>query len=202
MDVFLFDLDDTLIDTKIYAQLYEPILRLIVEKKKLTGESLDKKAAELGLTKNRYGRWDTGDLCRELGLLAEYYEELEKTIEIVPVLRDSVLDVFSKLREKKKKIGIVSNSMRRTIGLYLQKYDLLPDVNFVFSQDDAQCRKNDPVFWKKLIQKEKLIPKECLVVGDDPIDDGEIPESLGFRTFLIKSSESLRELKYGQMNTI
>ncbi|MBS3168854.1 HAD family hydrolase [Candidatus Woesearchaeota archaeon] len=195
MDVFLFDLDDTLIDTKIYAQLYEPILRLIVEKRELTGKSLDKKAAEFGLTKNKYGRWDTGDLCRELGLLAEYYEELEKMIEMVPVLRDSVLDVFSKLREKKKKIGVVSNSMRRTIELYLQKYNLLPFVDFIFSQNDAGCRKNDPVFWKKLIQKEKLNPEESLVVGDDPIEDGEIPRSLGFKTFLIKSSESLRDLQ-------
>src|SRR3989344_5094637 len=123
--VYLFDFDDTIISTKIYAEIYQPLLKMIKSKLKLTDSQLRKKAVALGLTKNKFGRWDTGDLCRELGLLAEYYEELEKMIEMVPVLRDSVLDVFSKLREKKKKIGVVSNSMRRTIELYLQKYNLL-----------------------------------------------------------------------------
>ncbi len=61
---YLFDLDDTLIDTKIYAQLYPKILLLIENKKKLKGLGLDKAAESFGLKKNKYGRWDTGDLYR------------------------------------------------------------------------------------------------------------------------------------------
>ena len=71
INTYLFDLDDTLISTKIYAEIYKPILKMV--KKKLTDKQLDQKAKELGLEKNKFDRWDTGDLCRELKLLEEYY---------------------------------------------------------------------------------------------------------------------------------
>lgn len=188
---YLFDFDDTLINTTIYAKIYEPILSMIKKKLKLTREEIDEKAEELGFKKNKFGRWDSGDLCREMGLVKEYYDILGKRIDVTPVLHDTVIELFKKVRSEKKRIGIVSNSMRRTIQLYLQKYDLLKYIEFVFSQDDAGCRKNDERFWKKLVSKEKLIVEECLVIGDDPVEDVEVPKKLGFKTRLIKDKEDL-----------
>lgn len=191
---YLFDLDDTLISTKIYAEIYEPVLKMIEKKLKIKREEIDGKAEELGFKKNKFGRWDSGDLCREVGLVDEYYSILGKQIGVVPVLYDTVIDLFKKIKSEKKRIGIVSNSMQRTIRLYLQKYNLLRYIEFIFSQDDAGCRKNDQRFWKKLIVKEKLIVRECLVIGDNPIDDGEVPQKLGFKTRLIKDKRDLTKI--------
>lgn len=191
---YLFDFDDTLINTTIYANIYEPILLMIRKKLKLTRGEIDEKANEWGFKKNRFGRWDTGDLCRELGLVEDYYQILGKHIDVIPVLHDTVIELFKNIKSDKKRIGIVSNSMQRTIQLYLQKYDLLKYIDFVFSQDDAGYRKNDDQFWKKLILKEKLIVKECLVIGDNPVEDVEIPKRLGFKTRLIEDKEDLAKI--------
>ncbi len=177
MTTYLFDLDDTLIDTKIYAEIYPEILKLIEEK----GLDVDEEANKHGIPKESHGRYDSGDLCRELNLLNEYYEILENHIKVIEVLHESVKEVFEEIEGK---IGIVSNSMRRTIELYLDKYDL--KVDFVFSQDEADCKKDKEEFWEELIESHNLIPEDCLVIGDNPIDDSVIPKQLGFKTLLIK----------------
>lgn len=191
---YLFDLDDTLIDTAIYARLYPAILLLIEQKKGLKGADLDLKANSSGLKKNKSGRWDTGDLCKVLGLLEEYYAELENLIEVEPVLHDNVKRMFTKLKSNQKTIGIVSNSMHRTIQAYLIKYKLTRYIDFVFSSDDLGCRKDHDAYWKHLIKKQKLNPTECMVVGDDEFEDQEIPAKLGFNTFLITSPADLEKV--------
>ncbi len=192
--VYLFDFDDTIISTKIYAELYQPLLKMIKSKLKLTDPQLNQKAEDLGLKKNKFGRWDTGDLCRELNLLEEYYQVLEKQIKVMPVLHDTVINVFKKIKAKKRKIAVVSNSMRRTVNAYLHKYNLEKYLDFTFMRDDAQCKKSDDTYWKTLIKKHKLNPKECLVIGDDPEQDGAIPEKFGFNTLIIKSPKDLEKV--------
>ena len=191
INVYLFDLDDTLIDSRIYAKLYQPVLQVVKDKTGLTGEKLDKQARLLGLAKNKYGRWDTGDLCRELGLLEEYYKELNKLIAIVPVLHDAVEKVFRKLKNKGGRIGIVSNSQSRTVNTYVLKYNLGDYVDFIFSPDDAGCRKDDDNYWKILIKKEKLNPETCLIIGDDEQEDIKIPQKFGFKTVHLKTPTDL-----------
>jgi len=192
--VYLFDLDDTLISTKIYAEIYEPILKMVKKKLKLTDIQLDQKAKELGLEKNKFNRWDTGDLCRELHLLEEYYKVLEEQIQVMPVLHDNVLQLFQKLKKQKKTIAIISNSMIRTIKAYVNKYELNQYVNFIYSRDDAGCKKSDEHYWKKLIESHHLKIEECLIVGDDHKQDILIPQKLGFKTFLIENPEDLNSL--------
>ena len=191
ISTYLFDFDDTLIDTKIYAKLYRQLLEKIQKKLHITKAALDKNALACGLKKTKSGRWDTGDLCRELGLLDLYYGELEKQIQVSEVLHDNVEHILKSLKQRGKRIGIVSNSMRRTIELYLKKYRLTSHIDFIFSQDDAGCRKDTKEFWKKLIEKERLTPSECVVIGDHEIDDVETPKKLKFNTLLIKSPKDL-----------
>ena len=186
---YLFDFDDTIINTKIYAEMYEPVLKMI--KKKLNFKDINAKAEELGLTKNKFGRWDTGDLCRELGVLEMYYQILEKHIKVVPVLHDTIITVFKKIKKQNKTIGIISNSMIRTITAYLNKYKLHEYLDFVFSSDDTESKKKEEIYWQKLIKKHKLKPKECLVIGDDPIQDEEVPNKFGFNTFIINDAKDL-----------
>ena len=188
LTTYLFDLDDTLIDSRIYAELYKPILNKVKTRLNITYKELDAKARELGIRKNSNGRYDTGDLCREMGLIELYYTLLERKIKATQVLRKRVLGVFKELRKNDKRIGIVSNSMRRTIKLYFQKYNLEKYVDFIFSYDDAGCRKDEKHYWIKLIKKESLKPKECLMIGDSLNEDVRVPKQLGFNTLLVKTS--------------
>tara|TARA_Y100000034_G_C6857645_1_gene389986 strand:- start:195 stop:776 length:582 start_codon:yes stop_codon:yes gene_type:complete len=183
---FLFDLDDTIVDGEIYAEMYAEILEMIKSK----GIDLNQEVKKLGLKKNKFSRWDSGDLCRRLNLLEEYYQILEPRLKTIPSLRTEIVPILKEL--KGKKIGIVSNSMERTIKLYLKKYQLENYFNFIFSFENSEQMKNHQQCWQELIEKENLNPQECLVIGDDPIEDGEIPASLGFKTLIINNDQDLK----------
>jgi len=191
INFYLFDLDGTLIDTRIYAVIYLEILEMVKKRLNLSDEELEAKAKGLGLKKNKFKRWDSGDLCREFDLLDEYYTLLEKKIRVTSVLHNQVKDIFNKIKQQKRKIGIVSNSMKRTIMAYLKRYALSEQVDFIFSYDDAGCRKNQLNYWKKLIGKEHLNPEECLMIGDDLLEDVERPKKLGFQTFHLDKSSKI-----------
>ncbi len=193
LTTYLFDLDGTLIDVKIYATLYPRVLQYLQGRYHWSESQLDKKAQELGLTKNKQGRWDTGDLCRALGELDAYYTELERLIAVNSVLHDRVEQVLSALKKHKKRVGVVSNSMHRTIQVYLRKYNLATYVDFVFSSDDAECKKKNDAFWRHLIKKEQLTPASCLMVGDTEADDIVPAKKHGFSTLLVKQPADLEK---------
>lgn len=191
---YLFDLDDTIIDTKIYAEMYSPVLDMISSKKKMTLEKIDAKAASFGLQKNKFDRWDSGELCKHLGLLEEYYSILEMHIKVMPELNENVFKVFKRIKSKGGKIGIVSNSMERTIKAYIQKYALGEYLDLVFSWDEANCKKRQVEYWESLAKKRKIKPSECLVIGDDPEQDVEVPAKAGFHTLLVKSPKDFAKI--------
>ena len=83
--------------------------------------------------------------------------------------------------------------MTRTIKAYLNRYKLNDYIDFIFSIDDSGCKKRDEKYWKTLIEKKKLNPEECLVIGDDIIQDVKTPERVGFNTFLIKKPSDLKK---------
>lgn len=186
---YLFDLDGTLVDEKIYSQIYSKIVKMIKEKKGLNEEEIDAKGEQWKLTKNKEGRWDTGELCKELGLLNSYYRILEKEIQAKrkSIMHKKIIAVLRDGEKKKKKIGIVSNSFRKTISLYIKALHLDKQIDFVFSSEDAGCKKKEKKFWKKLIEREGLTPEKCLVIGNDEIEDQNIPRLAGFRTRLMNS---------------
>ncbi|MBW3016966.1 HAD family hydrolase [Candidatus Woesearchaeota archaeon] len=189
---FMFDLDDTLIDSTIYVKFYHPLMEKVKEKLKINDFELDEKAKELGLKKNKFNLWDSGDFCKKAGLLDLYYEELEKVIHVTPFLHDNVEGILRQIKSNGVRIGIVSNSMQRTIKSHLKIYGLLKYIDFIFSADDAGSnKKTTDIFWETLIEKEKLVPAECIMIGDDIEGDINKPKKFGFNTHHIKDSSEL-----------
>ncbi|MCK5107494.1 MAG: HAD family hydrolase [Nanoarchaeota archaeon] len=175
---YLFDLDDTLIDSCVYKNSYDSIISKVKEIKNWDAEGLDKFAQENNIKKSEWG-YDTGELCNILDLLDVYYELLEDEIRTHKKLKFDVNKKFKELKQKKIKIGICSNSMKRTIKIQLGAHDI-KGHDFIFSSKDAGVKKDKKEYWQALIKKYNLIPNECLVIGDDEIDDKQIPSSLGF----------------------
>jgi len=190
LTTYLFDLDGTLIDMRIYEKLYLPLLEKIRYKLDLTQEGLDIKAEQLNIKKASHKRYDTGELCKALGLLDLYYEGLEKAINKENIIRNNTKDTLKRLKQDNKTIGIISNSMKKTILLYMDKCDLTRYIDFIFCPEDTKdnIKKDNPKFWKELIKKHDLDPKECMIIGDNPIDDISIPDILNFNTRLLKDT--------------
>ncbi len=192
---FLFDLDGTLINVSIYAEIYQDILNMISESKGISGVELFAKAEESGLLLNEFGRYDSGELCKIFGLLEEYYAVLKRSVAVKKRVHSDALLVLSSLKERGFIVAVVSNSMRRTILSYLEKYLLLEYVDFIFCSDDAGCNKNDSLFWKKLIDSKGLDPKDCVVVGDNKYEDVKVPIEFGFNSFYVgEGGKSLKDV--------
>ncbi|MES2308484.1 MAG: HAD-IA family hydrolase [Verrucomicrobiota bacterium] len=49
--------------------------------------------------------------------------------------------------------------------------------------------KPNPLFYQKVFEGMGVRPEECLVIGDDPINDDEAPKALGCQTFLVQRPE-------------
>ncbi len=192
VDTYLFDFDGTLVDTAIYGMMYEAIIERLKQKGKIV--NVDSAAQALGISKGKHGRYDSGDLCKALGMVDDYYDVLSEHIKVIPVLHEDARFVLKELKKRGKVVGVVSNSMQRTIRLYLDKYGISQYVDFIYSAGDAGCKKSSLEFWKRLIAVRKLDPVRCVMVGDTKIDDGEVPAKFGFKTFLLEDKQSLKKV--------
>ena len=182
---YLFDLDGTLIDKCIYKEIHGKVIAGIINALEITNEEMFTKAENYNVSRNEDGTWDSGELCRALGLLDMYYEILKNHVVKNNILYSDVKNMLKLLKQKGKTIGIVSNSMLKTIQLYTEKYGLSEYIDFMFSSDDAGYKKNSIDYWRELIRQKNLIPEECIMIGDDMENDITIPKKIGFRTLFI-----------------
>ncbi|NTV24492.1 MAG: HAD hydrolase-like protein [Nanoarchaeota archaeon] len=181
--VYLFDLDDTIIDSSIYSRMY---LELIEKLKAAVGEEkVDSMAESL---KKGEKRPDTYELSKALGQTELYYKVLEQAIARTYSLKSPVITkIFKSLNVRKKKIGIVSNSQARTINLFLEKFLLLQYVDFVESG-----RKETVFFWHEVERKHSLYKPNTLVI-DDNADVLALVSRAGYNVMSSKDMPKLLE---------
>lgn len=75
-------------------------------------------------------------------------------------------ELFRQLKKDGLRIYVCSNSIRDTIKLVLLKMDLMQYVDYFISNQDVTSAKPHPeMYWQAMI-KEKVLPKETLIVED------------------------------------
>lgn len=93
----------------------------------------------------------------------------EKTIEVIE--KDATVDP-SKIRLHSGTIqyrkACVTNSIRKTALLMLEKTGQLAYMDFVISNEDVKNPKPSPEGYMQAISKLELDPKECMIVEDSP----------------------------------
>lgn len=75
---------------------------------------------------------------------------------------------LSQLRKSGYRIAVCSNSVRASIELMMEKSGLNQYLEFFLSNQDVLKGKPDPEMYNKAIQRLGLMPKECLIVEDNP----------------------------------
>lgn len=109
------------------------------------------------------------------------FEVIDEVLEPNP----RIVELFQKLKADGLKIYVCSNSIRETVKLILLKLNLMKYVDYFISNQDVISPKPHPeMYWLAMI-KEKVLPKETLIVEDSYVG----------RTAAISSGASLCAVK-------
>lgn len=99
-----------------------------------------------------------------------WQEKQKNTIKELEGLKrnKTLIDLFKFLKNEKIKIGICSNSIRKTIVTVLVKFGIIEYVDLFISNEDVVNSKPHPeMYWEAMI-KFKVTPEETLIVEDSP----------------------------------
>ena len=114
-------------------------------------------------------------LTREKGLprpLHAFLNEL-KQIYTMELIYSQCKPIFcheyalAKLKGQGLKIGVASNSIRRTVEVMMERSSLARYMDVVLSNEDVRAAKPDPEIYVTAIDRLGIEPSECLIVEDN-----------------------------------
>lgn len=170
--LIIFDLDGVLIDTRElhYKVLNEALNELSPEYIISHKDHLSKFD---GLSTNR----KLEILSKERGLPLDEHKKIwirkqELTIKKLKtyLVEDiKMINIFKKLKEDGFKVCVASNSVRETIKISLLKIGVMEYVDYFVSNEDVSTPKPHPEIYMHCMIKEKVLPRETLIIEDSYI---------------------------------
>jgi putative hydrolase of the HAD superfamily len=88
--------------------------------------------------------------------------ELSELIAVLP----HVMEFLSKLQQSPKKVLLVTNAHRNSLGLKMEKTCLQPFFDDIISSHDVGFAKEHPEFWRLLHQQHRFEKATTLLVDD------------------------------------
>jgi len=187
IETYLFDLDDTIIDTSIYSRIYNDVINAILSNVEVSKIELQQLITRLKTDSGRQ-KVDTFELCKELNCEDLYYDTLERQIKHTYTLKTkSIPTVFRKIKAANKRIGVVTQAQEKTAKLFLKRFSLDEHVSFI-----ASGKKENLVFWITLEKKFDLVKENTMVI-DDRDDILEKASQCGYKTLNVKNIEEIEK---------
>jgi putative hydrolase of the HAD superfamily len=199
-----FDLDGTITDTSFVDSVWlEGIPRLYASKWNLPLEDaktvVKREYDKVG--RERLEWYDPGYWIRKFELDVspkKLLNSFENRIQAFP----EVPEVLEEIKDTGLRRIIVSNARREFIDLEINKTNIAPYFERVFSatSDFRQIKKSVDIF-KKVCNTCGIMPQEMVHVGDDRLFDFQIPRRLGIKAFYLdrtgqcKQKSALRSLQ-------
>ncbi len=162
----LFDLDGVLIDAK-----------------EIHFKALNTALGKYAISEEEHRNFYDGRKTKEkLTLLSErknlpidlhdkiFDEKQRLTIELMNELKpiEEIKLLFQELEAKNYKIGVCTNSIRRTVLTALAKTNLIEHCSVILSNEDVQNSKPHPEIYWKAMSMMKCLPEETLIIEDSP----------------------------------
>lgn len=105
-------------------------------------------------------------------------------------LYDGVIDLLDTLKEKGKKIYLLSNAQRKFTENELNMFSLIPYFDGIIISSDEECCKPDKHYFDILIERYGLKREETIMVGNDYISDIKGARDAGLHSLYIHQSIS------------
>ncbi|MCH5303877.1 MAG: HAD family hydrolase [Ruminococcus sp.] len=211
---YVFDLYGTLIDINTdewSMELWEKLATLYRYKKAdYTAEEINKKyceyvEAEKKRVQKRFPEYSVIDIKIEKVFkklfTAKKVKATAKEIDFICTafrcystkyikLYDGVIDLLETLKEKGKKIYLLSNAQRKFTENELNMFDLTKYFDGILISSDEECSKPDTHYFDALINKYELKKSETIMIGNDYISDIKGAYDAGLKSLYIHQSIS------------
>ena len=190
----IFDLDGTLIDSKIdFRKMKRRNIRLLeasgVERGLLTEEMLNYDIERRATEDLRTKGVSEEEIQRVFQKVAEIMSEIELEAIGNAKLIDGVVKTLEKLKRLGLKIGIITRGCREYVNKILEKFELEGLIDAVAARDDVLKPKPDPEHPQYLMKILGVKPSEAVLIGDHPLD-ALCAKNVGMRFFLIPKRDT------------
>lgn len=185
----IFDLDGTLVDSKIdFRKMKRRNIKLLeasgVEPGLLTEEMLNYDIEKRAIKDLRTKGVSEEEIQRIFQKTAEIMNETElEAIKDVKLV-NGVVETLEKLKRLGLKIGIITRSCREYTNRILEKFGLDKLIDAVATRNDVLKPKPDPKHPRYLMKILGVKPSETVLIGDHPMD-ALCAKNVGMRFFLI-----------------
>ena len=162
----LFDLDGVLIDTKHihYIALNQALGDYAIDEQEhmsiydglKTTQKLDMLTVRKGLPKSQHSVISSQKQRTTRQLLSK----------LEPI--EEICKLFVELEEQGYKIGVCSNSIRRSVLTALSQVNLIQHCSVIISNEDVKNSKPHPEMYWKAMSMMGVLPEETLIVEDSP----------------------------------
>ena len=113
---------------------------------------------------SRKYNWDSRKEKEISDAKQKYTIEMVSELEPIP----HIVDLFKNLYQQGYKIGVCTNSVRRTVLTSLSKTNLMEYVDLVLSNEDVKNTKPHPEMYWKAMSMMGMLPENTLIVEDSP----------------------------------
>tara|TARA_B100000749_G_C18424657_1_gene465068 strand:- start:708 stop:1388 length:681 start_codon:yes stop_codon:yes gene_type:complete len=182
----IFDLDGTLNRSKLYYELYEKQVFVLLS------SFLNKSIEDVLkiLHKNGYlENYGLTSIIRKLGIDSTYfYNLLSNDLEISKIILkdDKMSDTLLQLQQMGFSLAVSSNSGRSIVSSILKALDIESYFQIIATSDETDL-KPSPNPYLYTLGKLNLKPNDCVYVGDRIEMEINTAKNLGMMTIFIKS---------------
>lgn len=97
--------------------------------------------------------------------LKQYYTWQIGSEKLEPIERH--IDAFDRLKKEGYKIAVCSNSIRKTVEMFMNKAELISYLGFFLSNEDVKRKKPYPDIYLEAMRRFNAKPEECLILEDN-----------------------------------
>ena len=191
----ILDLDGVLVDNlEFEGKVLDYILRAISEKYRVNLKKAEEMFWEIGEKYKGRKEWhDWRIYCKKLGLGNIWKEAHLKSLKYLKLVR-SANRFLKNLKKDEHTLILASDAIRPVLEIKLNYFQLEEFFDFIFSQDETKCIKEDVKFFKSILKEVKAPPEEFIVI-DNRIDRGiSAGKRLGMKTIYIERKEHSHDL--------
>ena len=164
---FIFDLDGTLLDTKIGIINAVKITINQLNLEKLSEDILE---AFIGPpmheSMEKYFHLDKKTAMEYANIFKSNYKRYSL---YEAQLYDGIENLLIRLKNRNYKLAVATSKTHENARLLLQKYDILKYFDFAIGTD-LECKLSKTDLVQKCIDFLQVVPKKCVLIGDSPAD--------------------------------